>query len=90
MSKAIVDPDDLEKFAQGLRDATSDLSHRLTTLKWKFDQLSETWRDQEQLKFAQEFEQTVRALESFTQVAEEYIPFLLRKAAVVREYLDQH
>jgi hypothetical protein len=51
--------------------------------------LGDTWRDQEHEKFAQEFEQTVAVLERFLDSANEHVPFLLRKAERIEEYLQQ-
>ena len=51
--------------------------------------LGDTWRDQEHAKFVQEFELTMNAIESFTETAEQHIPFLLRKADRIDEYLGQ-
>ena len=89
MTQAIVDPEDLVLFAQDLRNFNSDLYSRLVTIKSKFDQLGYSWQDQEQAKFALEFEQTVQVLVRFMEVVEEQIPFLLRKAEAARNYLDQ-
>lgn len=89
MSQAIVDPADLVLFAQQLRDFNSDLHDRLVGLKGKFDQLGDTWRDQEQARFAAEFEQAVQILSRFMEAAECHIPFLLRKAQAAKDYLEQ-
>ena len=89
MSQAIVDPEDIILFAQELRDLNSEFHQRLTTVKGKMDQLGDTWRDQEQEKFAAEFDQTIQVLVHFMDVVEEQIPFLMRKAEAARTYLDQ-
>jgi hypothetical protein len=49
--------------------------------------LGDTWRDQEHEKFAEEFQQTVQVLKRFTESAEKQVPFLLRKAEKIEEYL---
>ena len=51
--------------------------------------LGDSWRDQEHERFIQEFEQTAHVLEAFMAHAEEHVPFLLRKAEKVEEYLQQ-
>jgi hypothetical protein len=51
--------------------------------------VGETWRDQEHQRYAQEFEQTMRILQQFSRSSEQQIPFLLRKAQKLREYLNQ-
>ena len=51
--------------------------------------LGTTWRDKEHEKFAQEFEQTMQVLKRFMEAASVHIPFLIRKAERVEEYLQQ-
>jgi len=61
----------------------------MARLQGQFARLGETWRDQEHQKFAQEYEQTMRVLHQFMRSADQQIPFLLRKAQRIRDYLDQ-
>lgn len=58
-------------------------------LQAQFTRLGDTWRDQEHQKFAQEFQQTMRVLTQFMRIADEHIPFLLRKAQRIEENLQQ-
>lgn len=58
-------------------------------LNGQFGRLGDTWRDQEHQKFAAEFQQTVRVLNQFMQSAEQQAPLLQRKAAAIRQYLNQ-
>ena len=51
--------------------------------------LGQTWRDQEHQKFAEEFEQTLRVLTRFVDLSGKHIPFLIRKAERIEEYLKQ-
>jgi hypothetical protein len=51
--------------------------------------LGDTWRDQEHEKFTEEFEQTLQVVQRFEEAATKHIPFLLRKAERVEEYLQQ-
>jgi hypothetical protein len=87
--QAVADPEHLERFARDLGAFTSRLKDDLSRLQGGFASLGGTWRDQEHQKFAREFEQTARVLRQFIQSADEQIPFLLRKAQRIREYLDQ-
>lgn len=87
--KAIVDAEDLERFARELKEFNNMLQERTKRLNGQFIRLSETWRDQEHRKFVQEFEKTTRVIQQFIKIADEHIPFLLRKAQRVREYLQQ-
>jgi uncharacterized protein YukE len=89
MSRAVVDPAELRRFALTLRHFTGELQHQLGVLQGQFAALGDTWRDQEHEKFAQEFTHTVQVLGHFVATAGEHVPFLLRKADRVEEYLQQ-
>jgi uncharacterized protein YukE len=89
VSQAIVDPVELRRFAQGVKQFSNDLHHRLLVLHGQMVGLGSTWRDQEHEKFSKEFEQTLQMLQRFMEAAERYVPFLLRKADRVEEYLQQ-
>jgi uncharacterized protein YukE len=89
MPQAIVDPDDLREFATNLKRYNELVADATSTLQSQFAQLGETWRDQEQVKFADEFEQTVRVISQFQQASEEHIPLLNRKAAEIDQYLGR-
>jgi uncharacterized protein YukE len=89
MAQAIVDPTELRRFAQALKQFNTDLSERATSLGAQMGALSNTWRDQEQKKFAEEFEQHLKVLSRFVDANEQHIPYLLRKAERIEEYLQQ-
>ena len=87
--QAIANPEDLERFAHNLKQFNAQLADSMSRLQGQFANLGETWRDQEHQKFAQEFEQTMRVLHHFARTSDQHIPFLLRKAQRLREYLNQ-
>lgn len=89
MPQAIVDPEELTRFAQNLKEFNAQLKQSMSRLNGQFSQLGQTWRDQENQKFAQEYQQTMKVIERFLQTSDQHIPFLLRKAQRVREYLNQ-
>jgi len=89
MPQAIASPEELERFARELKQFNTQLRDSMARLNGQFANLGETWRDQEHQKFAQEFQQTVRVLARFNQIADEQIPFLLKKAQRLRDYLQQ-
>lgn len=89
MAQAIVDPDELRRFAGMLRDFNADLEARLSALSGQMNTLAQTWRDQEQQKFAEEFAQHLRTAARFVAANEQHIPYLLRKAERIEEYLQQ-
>jgi hypothetical protein len=89
MSQAIVDPIELRRFAHHLKQFNGDLRDRLAALHSQMVSLGDTWRDQEHLKFVQEFEETLHVIQHFLNGAEQHIPLLLRKAERIEEYLQQ-
>ena len=89
MAKAVVDPGELRQFARDLKRFNTELARNAGAMQARFGALSQTWRDQEQRKFAEEFEQMMRSLARFTKVSDEHVPFLLRKADRIEEYLSQ-
>jgi uncharacterized protein YukE len=62
MGKANVDPAELRRFARDLTRFNSDLETLIGGLQSRMRELERTWADQEQKRFAQEFEQTVKTL----------------------------
>ena len=89
MSQAVVNPDELRRFAQMLKKFNSGLEDQISALKGQLDGLSSSWRDQENKRFAEEFGQNLQVMAKFVESNNEYIPFLLRKAARIDEYMQQ-
>ncbi len=89
MSKAVVDPNELRRFANDLKRFNETLTNQMSVLHGRLVGLGQTWRDQEHNKFAEEFEQTMKVLARFVESADKHIPFLVRKAERVEEYLQQ-
>ncbi|MEM0898119.1 MAG: WXG100 family type VII secretion target, partial [Verrucomicrobiota bacterium] len=58
-------------------------------LNARFSALGGTWQDQEHVKFADEFTQTMKALKKFVEISNQHAPLLMRKAQRIQEYLDQ-
>src|SRR5580692_10628030 len=90
MAQAIMDPEEVRRFAQELKKFNADLQNGMASLQARFAALSDTWQDQEHQKFAEEFKQTMKALKKFIEVSNQHSPFLLRKAQRIEEYLNQH
>jgi len=89
MPQAIVDPAEIRRFAHNLKQFTNELHNQLLVLHGQMVGLGDTWRDQEHEKFAEEFEQTMQTVQRFAEAAGQHIPFLIRKAERVEEYLQQ-
>lgn len=89
MAKAVVDPEELRRFALELKRFNEDLRDRVQSLQARSAALGDTWRDQEHDRFREAFEETFRMLGRFHAVSEEHVPFLLRKAERIDDYLQQ-
>jgi uncharacterized protein YukE len=89
MAQAVVDPGELRRFAQTLKKFNTDLTERATSLSTQLDTLSNSWRDQENTKFTEEFKQHLTYLLRFVEANDQHIPYLLRKAERIEEYLQQ-
>jgi hypothetical protein len=89
MSKAIMDPGEVRRFALELKRFNEFLQQQGTVINARMNELGQTWRDQEHLKFAEEFDLTMKQLSRFTTATEHHIPFLIRKAEKIEEYLNQ-
>ena len=89
MAQAIMDPDEVRRFATELKRFNEEMQTRSSSLHARFVALTGSWQDQEQGKFAEEFLTTMKVLKKFMEVSEKHTPFLLRKAQRIEEYLDQ-
>ncbi|TWT34085.1 hypothetical protein KOR34_39210 [Posidoniimonas corsicana] len=89
MAQAIVDPAELRRFANNLKKFNTELEERMTSLAAQLHSLSASWRDQEHKKFAEEFEDQMKAIARYVEITNEHAPFLMRKAERIEEYLQQ-
>ncbi len=89
MPQAIVDPEELRRFAANLKKFNSDVQDRVNGLTGQLLNLNKTWRDQENKKFSEDFEQQMKVIMHFIEVTREHIPYLLRKAEAIEQYLQQ-
>ncbi|WP_164104090.1 WXG100 family type VII secretion target [Candidatus Laterigemmans baculatus] len=87
MNQAIVDPEQLRRFASNLKIFTEELQQRSAALASQMNQLEQSWRDQQQRKFSQEFEDQMRQMNRLLEASRQHVPYLLRKAEQVEQYL---
>lgn len=90
MAQAMMDPEQVRRFADELQRFNRDLQNRMGALQARFSALGDSWQDQEHAKFADEFKQTMKAVRKFVEMSDQHVPFLLRKAQRIEEYLNQH
>ena len=89
MPQAIADPEELKRFANLLKQFNTDLVDRTNSLAGHLESLSVSWRDQENKRFAEQFTEQLKGVSRLVEVNNAYIPFLVRKAARLEEYLQQ-
>ena len=89
MAQAIIDPEEVRRFAEELKRFNGDLQNRTASLQARFAALGDSWQDQEQAKFAEEFIQTMKALKKFIEVSNQHGPYLMRKAQRIEDYQNQ-
>ena len=89
MAKANVDPTELRRFARDLNRFNTDLEGLLGTLHARLQGLEKNWNDQEQRRFMQEFELTMKSLSRFLETSGQHVSFLMKKAQHVESYLNQ-
>jgi len=89
MPQAIVDPEELRRFARNLKKFNTTVEEQAGALGAQLAALGRTWRDQEQKKFVEQFEQHMKVISRFLEVSEQHIPYLLRKAEIIEQYLQQ-
>jgi uncharacterized protein YukE len=89
MAQAIMDPEQVRRFAEELQRFNVDLQNRIASLQARFASLGDSWQDQEHNKFSEEFTQTMKVLKKFIEISARHTPYLLRKAERIEEYLNQ-
>jgi uncharacterized protein YukE len=89
MANANVDPTELRRFARDLSRFNTDLETLMNSLHARLRGLEKTWIDQEQKKFTQEFEQTMKTLTRFLESSTQHAAFLAKKARHIEDYLQQ-
>ena len=90
MAQVVIEPEQVKRFAEELQRFNRDLQGRLGSLQARFNALGESWQDQEHAKFSEEFKDTLKTLKKFVELSEQHVPYLLRKAQRIEEYLKQH
>ncbi len=89
MASAHVDPAELRRFAAELNRFNGDLQTLMSGLNARLRNLEGSWRDQEQRKFTEAFDSTVKSLAGFLEQSHQHVSFLAKKATLVEEYLKQ-
>lgn len=89
MAKAHVDPAELRRFAADLNRFNNELEGLMSGLHGRLRNLENHWKDQEQRKFTEAFESTMKALGIFLEASHQHVSFLAKKATAIEDYLKQ-
>ncbi|MBX3421428.1 MAG: WXG100 family type VII secretion target [Pirellulaceae bacterium] len=89
MPQAIVDPEQLRQFAAMLQRYTQSIRESTAALTQAQARLNDSWRDQEQRRFSDEFDQQVKLVQKLLEMSERHVPYLVKKAEIIEQYLQR-
>lgn len=89
MGKAHVDPTELRSFARDLSRFSEEMRTLMNRLNGRLRSLEQTWRDQEQRKFAEDYSRTMKTVARFLEATDEHVEFLQKRAGHIEAYLRQ-
>lgn len=89
MGMAIGNPEDIENFSNALEGYLNTIGEETDRLNSAFQQLGETWQDQQRQSFEETYQQLLNALASFKENASEQIPHLRIMAEDLKTYLGR-
>ena len=91
MAKANVDPEEFEKISQDLNYFNTEIENLIGSIRAKLHKLEQKWDNrQEQRKFTEEFDVSIKTLGRFLELSKQYVPFLTQKARHIEDYLGKH
>ena len=88
MAQAVGDPDELERFAHSLQQFIDSLNNSVMNLNGAYASVCDSWQDDKQKQFEEEYNALVLQLRQFEAGASEQIPYLSSLAARLRDYLQ--
>ncbi len=89
MPQAIVDPEHLRQFAAMLQRFSQGLRESTAALNQAQARLNETWRDQEQRRFSDEFDDQLKLVQKLLEMSDRHVPYLVKKAEMIEQYLQR-
>ena len=87
MARVHVEPEDLREFASGIRKYLDVIESETNNLKNQFGRLE--WDDPKTRQFEEKLEDLLKMLEVFKEGSEEQIPYLIKQAETLEEYLGR-
>lgn len=89
MAQAIGDPERIREFANNLEHYLNTVDEETGRLNSAFEQLGESWQDQQRASFEEIYRHLINALENFKSNASEQIPHLRIMAEDLSTYLGR-
>ena len=89
MAQAIGDPEEIRSFSNDLEHYLNTVEEETGRLNSAFEQLGESWKDQQKVSFEETFKQLLNALQNFKDNASEQIPHLRTMAEDLSTYLGR-
>lgn len=89
MAQAIGDPEEIRAFSNNLEYYLNVIEEETGRLNSAFEQLGESWQDQQRASFEETFKQLLNALQDFKYNASEQIPYLRTMAEDLSTYLGR-
>lgn len=87
MAMAIGNPEEIIEFSNALESYLNTIGEETDRLNSAFQQLGETWQDQQRQSFEENYQQLLSALGSFKENALQQIPHLRTMAEDLSTYL---
>lgn len=88
MPQAVVDPQEVKRFAAFLEITAGELSNARADAKTSLSNLKSSWHDEKYGQFEQLFTETMTRLDHFIKYAEIYAQHLKKKAYKAERYLE--
>lgn len=89
MSRAHVNPDELQSFRNTLSNYLETIQSETETLESAFANLGETWDDEKYAEFEEIFQDLKRVINNFVERGEEEIPRLKQMEEDIRSFLSR-
>ena len=89
MAQAIGDPEEIRSFSNTLEHYLNTVEEETGRLHSAFEQLGESWQDQQRASFEETYKQLINALQNFKENASEQIPHLRIMAEDLSTYLGR-
>ncbi len=86
MSDVRANIDELEKFQNNLRIMSEALNENYSKLRRQCSQINDTWRDQENAKFMEDFLPSADNIFKIAEQMMDYSKFIHRKKEILRDY----